>query len=248
MADQEQGDSTDNGVGHDDIAMDDIGTDTGPALRRGQGRTCIVTRVSGSPDTLIRFVRDPEGGVVPDLRRKLPGRGVWITAEAETIRRAIAKKLFARGFKAPANVPSDLVEQVAEHLRRECLQALSMANKAGAVTTGFVKVEALCGTGKVAALLHASDSAPDGARKLAQALRRGQSDAMTMHNREIPVVRFFAGEELDLALGRSHVIHAALVAGSGSDGFVARWLKLARFQSLKTHEPDDYESDDNTTD
>lgn len=248
--DTEQGDIGQDDVGQDNIGQDNIGqenigtdnvgTDTGPAMRPGQTRTCIVTRVPGTPDTLIRFVRDPDGIVVPDLRRKLPGRGVWVTAEAQTIARAVAKKLFARGFRAPANVPPDLVEQVAEHLRRECLQALSMANKAGAVTTGFVKVEALCETGKVAALLHASDSAPDGARKLAQALRRGHGDATTMDSRgSIPIVRFFAGEELDLALGRSHVIHAALVAGSGSDGFVARWHKLARFQSLAALEPND---------
>jgi uncharacterized protein len=223
-----------------DQEHDDVGTDTGPTIRRGQTRTCIVTRQIGTPETLIRFVLDPDGVVVPDLRRNLPGRGVWIKADADTLSRAVAKKMFARGFKTSAKVPPDLVQQVVESLRRDCLQALSMANKAGAVTTGFVKVEALCEGGKVAVLIHSSDSAPDGARKLGQALRRGTNGETTTNGREfIPIVRIFEGEELDLALGRPHVIHAGLVAGSGSDGFVVRWSKLAHFQSLNDLEATD---------
>jgi hypothetical protein len=35
---------------------------------------------------------------------------------------------------------------------------------------------------------------------------------------------------LDLALGRSHVIHAALVAGAGSDGFLNRWHRYRTFR------------------
>ena len=34
-------------------------------------------------DELIRFVVGPDG-VVPDLKRKLPGRGLWVTAERAT--------------------------------------------------------------------------------------------------------------------------------------------------------------------
>ena len=30
---------------------------------------------------LIRFVAGPDGQVVPDLARKLPGRGIWVAAE-----------------------------------------------------------------------------------------------------------------------------------------------------------------------
>ena len=61
-------------------------------LKKGMGRTepertCIVTREAGSPEGLIRFVVAPDGTVVADLRRKLPGRGAWVTARADVVRR-----------------------------------------------------------------------------------------------------------------------------------------------------------------
>ncbi|MGQ3038966.1 MAG: DUF448 domain-containing protein, partial [Neoaquamicrobium sediminum] len=62
-------------------------------------RTCIVTRQGGSPDGLIRFVAGPDMDVVPDLKRNLPGRGCWVTAERTILDKAVAKNLFARALK-----------------------------------------------------------------------------------------------------------------------------------------------------
>ena len=45
----------------------------------GTERLCALTRAVKPVDELIRFVVGPDG-VVPDLKRKLPGRGLWITA------------------------------------------------------------------------------------------------------------------------------------------------------------------------
>ena len=42
-------------------------------------RLCAATRSVKPVDDMIRFVVGPDG-VVPDLKRKLPGRGVWVTA------------------------------------------------------------------------------------------------------------------------------------------------------------------------
>ena len=53
----------------------------------GSQRTCIVTRAKLPPDELLRFVLAPDGQVVPDLKRKLPGRGVWVQATAKGCRR-----------------------------------------------------------------------------------------------------------------------------------------------------------------
>ena len=47
------------------------------AQKDGPERSCVVTRTVKAPDDLIRFVAGPDGMLVPDLRRKLPGRGVW---------------------------------------------------------------------------------------------------------------------------------------------------------------------------
>jgi uncharacterized protein len=42
----------------------------------------------------------------------------------------------------------------------------------------------------------------------------------------------FTGAQLDLAFGRPNVVHAALLAGSASDGFLARYRSLERFRAI----------------
>ena len=191
-------------------------------------RTCIVTRESGPPAGLIRFVVAPSGEVVPDLRNRLPGRGAWVTAQAERVREAVKKRLFARAFKAEVKAPADLAEVIDAALVTDLRQALALANKAGAVVAGFGKVDSALREGSVAALVHAAEAAPDGRRKLAGALRKRLGDAIS----GFPVVEELREADLDMALGRSHVIHAALVAGAGSDGFVARWRRLRLYRGL----------------
>lgn len=189
-------------------------------------RTCIVSRTVRSPDELIRFVIGPDQEVVPDLKHRLPGRGVWVSAEAQAVGEAVRRRLFSRAFKAEVRAAPDLAEQIAEALRRDLKQALALANKAGMVVTGFTKVEIAIREKTIAALLHSAEAAEDGRRKLAGALRKRLGDAIS----GIPVIAELTGEELDLALGRSHVIHAGLVAGAGSDGFLARWRRLRAYR------------------
>src|SRR5262245_23744022 len=57
----------------------------------------------------IRFVVDPDGAVVPDRKRRLPGRGVWITATRDALGTAIARRAFARAFKREVRLAGDLV-------------------------------------------------------------------------------------------------------------------------------------------
>ena len=189
-------------------------------------RTCIVTREVRSPEALIRFVAGPDGTVVPDLKHKLPGRGAWVSLSAEAVRQAARKRLFGRALKADVKVPPGLAEAIDEALRQDLRQALALANKAGAVTSGFAKVEAAIAEGRVAALVHAAEAAEDGRRKLAGALRKRFGDAISA----VPVVDALTGAELDLALGRSNVIHAAVAAGPGGDGFITRWHRLRSYR------------------
>ncbi|MDJ1158760.1 RNA-binding protein [Chelatococcus sp. SYSU_G07232] len=199
--------------------------------RRDEGseRRCIVSRRTGSPDEMIRFVAGPDGAVVPDIRRKLPGRGVWVTASRAAVDEAVRRKAFGRGLKAAVTVSPTLAAEVEELLRRDAVQALALANKAGAVVTGFGKVEDAVASGAAVALVHAREAAEDGRRKLAQAVRRRGRAGGDQPSAELPVVGDFAEADLDLALGRAHVIHAALVAGPGSEGFLTRWRRLARY-------------------
>lgn len=192
----------------------------------GSQRTCIVTRAKLPPDELLRFVLGPDGQVVPDLKRKLPGRGVWVQATAKAVAEAIRRKAFTRGFKEPAQAPGDLAERVDALIEKDALQSLSMANKAGLVATGAFKVETEIASQAPAALIHARDGSPDGARKIAAALRRrGETTAQT------PRIELFASSQLDLALGRANVIHAALRKGAASNAFLARCRRLAHYRA-----------------
>lgn len=190
----------------------------------GPTRTCAATRTARPLDELVRFALSPDGVVTPDLRQRLPGRGVWVTARRAAIADAGRKKAFARGFKAPANAPEDLPELVERLLARDALAALSFANKAGATTAGLAKVEAEVGSGRAVALLQACDGGADGAKKLRQAARRAGRE-------EIEPIDLFTCDELSVALGRENVIHAALARGGATENFLARCRRLRFYRA-----------------
>ena len=198
----------------------------GEAGEGGNDRMCIVTRARRSPDELIRFVADPGGEIVPDLKRKLPGRGVWVTAAIELVNEAVKRQAFARGLKAAVSAPADLAVRVDGLLEQDALQSLAMANKAGLVVAGAAKVAAAIETGAVAGLIQARDGGADGARKLQQALTRRFGEAAS----KVPRIELFASCQLDLALGRTNVIHAALETGAASEAFLARCRRLAAYR------------------
>lgn len=215
----------------------DSGPDHAGPGRRARTRTCIVTREAQAPDAMIRFVRGPDGAVVPDLRGKLPGRGAWISAKRDAVATAVKKNLFSRAFKGPTPVGADLPERIGEALRAELRQALSLANKAGNVVAGFGKVESAIGADPgVAAVIHAREASADGRRKIAAALMRRHGHAISA----VPIIDDLSEDELDMALGRDHVIHAALVAGAGATGCLLRWRRLRSFEgaATATEEPD----------
>jgi uncharacterized protein len=210
--------------------------DNAPAgeLDRGPGRQqlcrlCAVTRAVRPVADLVRFVVGPGGDVVPDVKNKLPGRGIWVTATRAALEEAISRKVFARGFKREVRLPADLVLRTEMALERAALDALAIAGKAGTVLTGFVKVQMALERGEVAALLHAAEAADDGKRKLDAAWRRRASE-------EPPVtITFFTAAQLDLALHRPNVVHAALLAGPASETFLARCRRLERFRTGEMH-------------
>lgn len=196
----------------------------------GPTRTCAATRTARPVAELLRFALSPEGVVTPDLRQRLPGRGVWVTARRAEVELAAKKGAFARGLKVAAQAPADLADLVERLLRRDALSALSFANKAGAVTAGFAKVEAELAAGRVAALIRAADGGADGSRKLAAAARRAGGEAPQ-------VLTLFEARELELALGRENVIHAALARGGATENFLARSRRL-RFYRADPEFPD----------
>src|SRR4029079_14261378 len=130
----------------------------------GAERLCAVTREVKPVDELIRFVVGPDG-VVPDLKRKLPGLGLWVTAERTTLKDAVTRNVFARGFKREVRVTPELVDQTERLLVRSALDALAIAGKSGLVAAGFAKAEAAMTRDAVVGLLHATDGSADGIAK-----------------------------------------------------------------------------------
>ncbi len=193
----------------------------------GNERLCALSRTLKPVDDMIRFVVGPDGATVPDIKRKLPGRGIWITATRHCLDEAIKRNVFARAFKSNVRVESDLAASTERLLERSALDALAIAGKAGQVVGGFAKVEAAIGGENLLALIYASDAAADGRRKLGAVLQRKMSEI----SREIAVVAAFSGAQLDLALNRPNVVHAALLAGPVSDTFLVRVRRLERFRT-----------------
>ena len=192
-------------------------------------RTCIVTRTVCPPEKLIRFVAGPDGVVVPDIKNKLPGRGVWVTATREMVDQAAKNKLFARGLKTQAKADDDLGQMVDDLLTQAALGALGFAKKAGETLTGAGKVDEAVRSGKTIAILHASDGAEDGLRKLSQAAHA----VGAIRKRKVSVWRIFSSDEMNMALGATNVIHAALMKGGASENCLLRVAQLNEFRGME---------------
>ncbi len=208
--------------------VDTLDTDRGPGEgRRGVERLCALTREVRPVAELIRFVAAPDGAIVADVKRRLPGRGVWITARRTAIDDAVKRGVFARSLKRSVRAAPDLAVTVEHQLETAALDALAIAHKAGGVAIGFGRTDTALAGEPVVALLNASDGAADGARKIAAAAARRQASE---NAGGILIVSAFTSAQLDLALGRSNVVHAAVLAGPASKGFLERYRSLERFR------------------
>lgn len=203
--------------------------DDGPRTAKpATSRMCAVTREVRPVDELIRFVVSPSGEIVADLKRKLPGRGLWISASHAAVAEAVRRHQFSRGFKRDVRAAPTLADDTGHLLSRSALDALAMVAKAGQAVSGFAKVEEALVRRQAVALLHASDGAADGIRKLDAIVKKTATDSA--ESRQIPVISALTSAELDLALGRSNVIHAALLAGPASKTFLSRSQTLVRYR------------------
>ncbi len=196
--------------------------------RRGRERRCIVSGESSDDAILIRFALAPDGGVVPDVAAKLPGRGAWVRADRASLEQAVKKGAFARAFKANAKASDDLVDQTETLLSRRCLDLLGMARRAGAIAIGATQVEAAIRGKPVFFLIEANDGAEEGREKL-----------MSLHiglwGRPPAAAACFSAEELGVALGRERVIHACLLQERLALAWAAEIGRLAGFRAIVPH-------------
>ncbi len=176
-------------------------------------RKCIVTGDVQPKAGLIRFVVGPENQVVPDILGKLPGRGMYVTADRAALEEA-RKGQFSRSAKQAVTVPDGLVDEVERQLARRTVDLIAMARKAGRAVCGFEKVKGwLAGGERVRVLVQASDGS-----------ERGKTKLWTPEG-----ARYFGcltAAELGLAFGRQSVIHGALATGGLSNRVVEEATKL----------------------
>ena len=188
--------------------------DERPASSDAGFRRCIASGVSRPRDALLRFVVDPGGALVPDLGESLPGRGLWVSAERATLEKACERGLFARAARRPIAVAPDLIDEVERQLTARGLDILGLARRAGALITGFDKVQRALVERRVAVLVEASDGARHGRARLGALAR------------DIRVIAQFDGAALSRSLGRENVVHAALAPGGLADRFLRESARL----------------------
>jgi uncharacterized protein len=193
----------------------------------GPLRRCAVTRLELPVEDMVRFVTAPDATVVPDLARRLPGRGVWVDLNRARLEEAVKRNVFAKSMKRQVKPAADLVERIEAQLVKRLLDSLSLANKAGSVTPGFAQVESALDANKVEALFHGSDGAVGGREKLDRKL----TAIMTAQAKPVVIVTELTIDQISLAIGRSNVVHAALSHGGATTRLLEEARRLQRFRA-----------------
>jgi uncharacterized protein len=193
----------------------------------GPLRLCALSRQHKHPADLIRFVAGPDGMLAPDLACRLPGRGVWVDGTRQAVTAATRQKVFSRSLKQSVSLPDDLPSLIERLMVKRLCEAVSIANKSGLLVTGFFKVAELIEQKRAAILIHAADAAEDGSAKLDRKFKA------LLGAKEAPAatVDQLTGLELDLAIGRSNVVHAAASKGGASQRIVDEAKRLRRYRS-----------------
>ena len=192
-------------------------------------RLCLASGQTRDPVDMIRFVLSPDGIVTPDVAGKLPGRGVWVSANRKSLEKTVALKSFARGFKTKVKIDGDLVALTETLLARRILGLITMARKAGVMALGFDQVQSMAREAAIAVRIEAKDGSKDGRSKirtLSKAMNREQDLADPI------VIGCFLAEDIGRALGRDSIVHAALKPSKMAKTLVWDIKKLAGFRDL----------------
>lgn len=178
---------------------------------------------------MIRFVKGPEGQLVPDIAEKLPGRGVWVTATAQVLDAAIHNGGFKRGLKSKVEIRDDLAAQTQELLKARVLSLMTMSLKAGQAYIGFDQVKSAAQSNLLAWRIEATDGSEGGRGKI-RVLTKAVSREFGQN--PTPVIGCFGASELGKAFGRTDLVHAAIKAGPMAPAFNRAVSRLAGFCEL----------------
>lgn len=184
-------------------------------------RRCIASRAPQTADAMIRFVVGPDAALVPDVAGRLPGRGMWVSAERQALAKAASRNLFAKAARARVVVAADLVAQVEAMLTCRCLDLVGLARRAGQLVAGHDQVAGWLRGGRAGLVLAAADGAPDGRRKIAALAG------------PLPVVAAFGRVELGRAIGRDEVVHVAIARGGVQRRLLSELRRLKGFRDFE---------------
>ena len=163
-------------------------------------RKCIATGEVQPKHGLIRFVVGPDAQIVPDVLGKLPGRGLWVSADKAALAEAIKKGAFAKAARQKVTVPEELIQDIEAQLARRVIDLISLARKGGKAVAGYEKVKGWLLKDEAEVLVQSSDGS-----------ERGKSKLSTPYGGSF--IGWLSANELGLAFGRETVIHAALSSG-----------------------------------
>ena len=180
-------------------------------------RKCIVSGEIKDKSRLLRFVLTPDNKIVPDLYKKLPGKGIYVSVSYKLLEHAIQKNLFAKVVKKNVKVNGELLQMVENVLHKNALSVISLAKKAGNVVIGMEKVLEEIKSDKVDFLLIAKDAGADGCKKLQYKIEN------------MKVYNLFCVEELDTALDKVNTVYLAFLKGGMSKMVQDNFEKLSDF-------------------
>ena len=184
-----------------------------PDRTTGTERKCIATGEGQPKFGLIRFVISPDQQIVPDILGKLPGRGIWVSAQHDSLGTAISKGLFSRGAKQSVLVPDSLISDIEKQLARRVIDLISLARKSGQAVAGYEKVKDWLCKETARVLIQASDGSA-----------RGKSKLSTPYDGSF--IGWLSADELGLAFGRQTAIHGALASGGLTSRIVEEAARL----------------------
>lgn len=173
-------------------------------VKADKERKDIVSGKVMESEALLRFTVAPDNQVIPDFKKRLPGKGVYVACSLSALKTAVAKNLFAKALKKNVKVSGELISLVEKILRKKGLESISLAKKAGSLVTGFEKVREALSRGKAAFILETKDAGADGHEKMLAAAKG------------LEVFVLYDVEELDQALDRVNTVHTAVLKGEMS--------------------------------
>lgn len=188
-------------------------------------RRCVASGAVKPEAGLLRVALGPDGVLVPDLAAKLPGRGGWVSADRDSVERAVTKRLFSRAFEQPVMAPADLAAQFEALLEARALSLLGLSRRAGSLAMGYDGARLALSKGPAPSWrIEASDGAPGGREKLDRLANAAHPG--------LRVAGCFSAEAIGAALGRAGIVHAVLAQGAEAAGFTAVIGKLAGFRAI----------------